>query len=258
MISRLLFISVCLLIVISCNTKKDSGTTGVDVAKEYYSDGTLKTETESVNAKANGLSKNYNKDGVLESVYTFKDGTRQGPALEYYPSGQLKQKMYYNDGKRDGITIWYYKSGKVFRETPYISGKTEGVVKSYYEDGKIMSEAPYLDGYPSADLKEYNKNGNLIKDDTRIVVKEMNSKPIQGKIMLELSLSESHPGTVFYSGSLTQGKYLNKDLSPIQTENGQARFAYFVASPEPVHFSAIYQTDNSSYRVITRIYRHKK
>jgi hypothetical protein len=250
-----------LILAASCKSKTNIplSEVKVGVAKEYYSDGTLKSETDSKDGKANGLSKNYNKDGVLESVYTFKDAVRQGPGVSYYPTGEVKLKMFYTNGKREGKTLWYYKTGELFRETSYKNGKIEGIVKSYYPNGKIMAEAQYLHEFPGTGLKEYDEKGVLIRDETQIVIKELNTKPINGMIVLELYLNPSRPGTTFFTGNLTDGKYLNETLSPLPFEIGKSRYNLVVpgdnSQPEPLKFVASFQTDKSNYRIITKTYR---
>ncbi len=254
------FIACLLLFMVSCktekNTVKDDDKTGI--VKEYYSNGDIKSETESVNGKANGLMKNYGPDGNLVTVYTFRDGKKQGPAVEYYPDGKLKLKMFYKDGQREGTTIWYYKSGKIFREIPYKEGKIEGIKKSYYETGKIMAEAPYLNDFPGIDLKEYNSKGRLLKDETHIVIKATNRVVAGGSLFLELNLSESHPGTSFFHGELIQGKYMSDALWPLPVKDGKARYTIPLPSSgakmEAIIFIASYQTNNSNYKVIARKY----
>ena len=258
-----IFVFACIvLLAVSCKSDKNAGSSDVKdgVAKEYYPDGMIKSETDSKDGKANGLMKNYDTKGILTTVYTFKDGIRQGPAVEYYTDGKLKLKMFYKDGKRDGVTLWYYKSGKLFRETPYKAGKVEGIKKSYYEDGKLMAEAPYLNDYPGTGLKEYNSKGVLIKDDTRIVIRETNRGASRETITLELSLSESHPGINFYHGEMTNGEYLSGTLWQLPVKDGKSRYSTPIPSKgykmDPITFIASYETSNSNYRVIAKKYSY--
>jgi antitoxin component YwqK of YwqJK toxin-antitoxin module len=249
-----------LLLIISCktykNTTKEDNKSGI--SKEFYSNGKIKTETESVNGKANGLMKNYNPDGNLETVYTFRDGKRQGPSVEYYPDGKLRMKLFYKDNKKEGMAIWYYKSGKIFREIPYKEGKIDGIKKSYYEDGKLMAEAPYFNDFPGIDLKEYNSKGILLKNETHIEIKEMNRPVANGTLYLELTLSDSHPGISLFHGELMQGKYLSNELWPLQYKDGKFKYTIPLSSAgakmEPIIFIASFQTNNSNIRVITRKY----
>jgi hypothetical protein len=252
----------CIILMFTCSCKSRSKTgdttAGKEIAREYYSDGTIKTETESKNGKANGLMKTFDRDGNISSVYTFVDGVREGPAVSYYPSGELETKMYYSKGFREGITLWYYKTGELFREIPYNAGKVNGIKKSYYKDGKLQAEAPHLNGYPGLGLKEYNSKGQLISDPTKIIVKQINQVAQNKRIILEISLSKAHPETSFYQGDLAENKYLCQELWPIANENGKAE--YIISIPPSgilkatYTFSASYPTSNSSIMVLSRNY----
>jgi hypothetical protein len=257
---KIYIIPFILFFILSCKSEKKAKTDDnkTVVIKEYYSNGRIKSETESINGKTNGLMKNYGPDGNLNSVYTYKDTKREGPAVEYYPDGKLRLKMYFKDGQKEGISLWYYKSGKIFREIPYKGGKIEGIKKSFYENGKIMAEAPYLNDYPGTELKEYNSKGILIKDDTYILIKETNRAVAGSLLYLEITLSQSHPGINFFHGELKEGKYLSESIWPLPYENGKSRYTFPLPSRgakiEPILFIASYQTDNSNYKVITKKY----
>jgi hypothetical protein len=242
----------------SCKTKKDSGDSDSkpSIAREYHENGAVKTETESVGGKANGLMKTFDISGNLKSVYTFKDGIRQGPAVSYFPTGELEMKMYYNIGHREGTTLWYYKSGKLFREVPYKTGKIEGIRKSYYEDGTLMSEAPYLGGYPGLGLKEYNKKGKLLTDETKIIIKQINQIERERRVIFELRLSENHPQIAFFQGDLTDGKFLNDQLWPLPYENGVAKYIVSIPSTgvlkDTYTFSVSYQSGLNDIMVLSK------
>jgi len=257
--SLLIFCSI-LIISLSCKSKSDSkdSDSKVGIAREYYEDGALKSETESVDGKANGLMKTFDRSGNLKSVYTFKDGIRQGPAVSYYSTGELEMKMFYKDGLREGTTLWYYKTGKLFREIPYKKGKIEGIRKSYYQDGKLMAEAPYFDGYPGLGLKEYNKRGGLINNNTKIIIRKIDRAAQEKRIILELSLTETHPEISFFHGDLVDNKFLSQALWPLPYENGKAKYIVSVPSSgvlkENFTFSASYQTRNSNIMVLSKKY----
>jgi hypothetical protein len=251
-----------LLLTIMAACKSNSGGTEKEgkkeVARDYYPDGSIKSETESKGGKANGLMKSFSTDGNLVSVYTFVDGVRQGPAVSYYPGGELEMKMYYNKGQREGTSLWYYKTGELFREIPYREGKVDGIKKSYYKDGKLQAEAPHLKGYPGLGLKEYNIRGELMSDQTKILIKQFNEIKTNRRIILELSLSEPHPETSFYQGDLAEGKYLSEELWPVSVTGGKAEYIISIPATGVLHatytFTATYPTSNSNFMVISRKY----
>lgn len=109
-----------------------------------------------------------------------------------------------------------------------------------------------------APVKEYNSKGVLLKDDTRIVIRETNRGA--ENITLELSLSENQPGINFYHGELTNGEYLSAALWQLPVNDGKSRYSTPIPSKgykmEPITFIALYETTNSNYRVITRKYSY--
>lgn len=248
---------ICSLLMISCESKTGK-TIENNVAREYYADGTIKSETQVKDTLAHGLMKNYDRDGNIASVYTFKMARLNGPAVSYYPSGQLKQKMFYKDGKKEGASLWYYSTGEKYRETPYKEGKIDGIRNSYYKDGKIMAEAPYLENLPGIGLKEYNKKGELLKDNTKIIIEEENRLFADNKFILHFRLSDTKPGTNFYLGELVQGKFIAPSQWQLPVKDGNGY--YIINLPkggfrmETLVISASYKTSKSNYRVISREY----
>ena len=252
----ILFLLLCIFLI-SCNdgskTKVKDG-----VAIEYYSDGTIQSETEVKDTLAHGLMKKYDRDGNLLSVYTFNMGKLNGPAVTYYTNGQLEQKMYYKDGRRQGTSQWFYSTGELYRVIPYAEGKIDGIKITYYRNGKIMAEAPYKNGLPGIGLKEYNSEGVLIKDDTKIVITEDNRLFAENQFILKISLSKSKPGSDFYLGDLEDGKYIGLYQWQLPVTDGVSK--YIITLPkggfrmETLQFSATYKTSKSNIRVLSRTY----
>jgi len=97
----------------------------------------------------------------------------------------------------------------------------------------------------------------VIKDETRIIVNDLYGASSKEKVYFELSLTKQQPGTTFYLGELTDGKYLNESLVPIpEYEKGKARYTLFrnqsSVQGHLLPFSASYQTSNSNYRIVTK------
>ena len=128
---------------------------GIDVTKEYYSNGKLKSETrdwesDKITHTWKHTAKEYYPNGNLASegstihlsdhghVEFFQDGI----AKEYYPNGGIKIDAKYDKGT--GVEKEYFPDGKLKRETPYKAGKKEGIEKTYYMDGSPKKETPYV------------------------------------------------------------------------------------------------------------------
>jgi hypothetical protein len=247
-----------LLLLFSCKPKPAVKTDEIKIAREYYSDGKIKTETQVKDTSANGLRKNYDKDGNLISVYTFKMSKLEGAAVSYYPNGRIKLKMFYKDGRREGITQWNYITGELYRNIPYKNGRINDTVITYFKNGKIMAEAPYLDDFPGTGLKEYNIKGELLPEDNEIILREDNRLFAENKFVLYVSLKKPKPAVQYFLGELTEGKYQSQSLWEMPVKDGVAFYNLSLEKGrfrmETLVFSAVYKTAKSNYRVVSREY----
>ncbi len=154
----------------------------LEIEKEYYADGKVKTTRLYRNGILEGISIAYSPEGMILSAIEYRnglvageglvleDGGRTGHWKEYYPGGTLKAEgdynngtktgswkyyhmngkieqtgVYNNQGKPDGIWRWYYDSGQLLREENYYRGKKDGLTEEYSEDGTIIERGDYLE-----------------------------------------------------------------------------------------------------------------
>jgi hypothetical protein len=258
MIIKPLLTAFCCFLLLSCSSETEKKIKD-NIAYEYYSDGTIKSETEVKDTLAHGLMKQYDRDGNISSVYTFNMAKLEGPAVSYYPSGQLKLKMYYKNGKREGTTQWYYSTGELYRTIPYKNGKVDGTQITYFKNGKIMAEAPFRENMPGLGLREYNSKGELLKDDIEVVIREENRLFAENKFVLHLSLSKPQSGADFYMGELVEGKYIDPLQWQLPGKDGEASYIITLNKGgfrmETLILTASYKTSKSNYNVISRTYK---
>jgi hypothetical protein len=252
-----IFTGLWFFLLVSCNTKTEQKIKE-GIAYEYYSDGTIKSETQVKDTLAHGLMKNYDRDGNLKSVYTFNMSKLDGPAVSYYPNGKIEQKMYYSNGKREGISQWFYSSGELYRTIPYKDGKINGIKISYYKNGKIMAEAPIRADLPGIGLREYNMKGDLLEDDTKIIVTEENRLFAENKFILNISLSNPKPEVNYYLEELVDGKYIDPNQWQLPGKDGLASYTIILNKGgfrmETLILTASYKTSKSNINVISRKY----
>ncbi|MBE0646381.1 MAG: hypothetical protein IH596_01210 [Bacteroidales bacterium] len=155
----------------------------LEVEKEYYADGKVKSARLYRNGILEGTSIEYSQEGVIVAAMEYRngllageglvleDGSRNGYWKEYYPGGPLKAegnyengiktgpwKYYHMNGKTEqsgvynkqgmpeGIWRWYFDSGQLLREENYYRGKKDGLTEEYAEDGTIIERGDYLEG----------------------------------------------------------------------------------------------------------------
>jgi antitoxin component YwqK of YwqJK toxin-antitoxin module len=259
-----LWIIASLAVIASCSPGRQdensgSQAPGVRVVKEFYPDGRLKSETEAIGKLRHGVSKEYRQNGTLENMITYENNRKHGPALNYYSDGEtVKTQIDYVDGYKQGEARWYYPDGKIYRITPYVKGKIHGTRRTYYESGTLQAEIPYQSGQPGMGLKEYYPDGNPKNPDARIVFSEQDRISMDNTFVLSIKISDGSRNVGFFEGKLTDGKYWNEQMSPIETANGVGVMEFFVSKGsfkmETLNIVARIKTNLDNYLIIQREY----
>jgi antitoxin component YwqK of YwqJK toxin-antitoxin module len=232
----------------------------VIIVKEYYSNGTIRTETSAIGDLRQGLMKSYDRQGRLLSEVNYVDNVRQGIARNYYAvSGKVNSSLVYKDGIKEGDEIWYYESGQAYRVTPYVQGVINGIQKFYSEKGQILAEVPYKNGFPGTGLKEYKKDGTLITNYPKLIIEQKDHMANANKVILNISLSDSYVSVKFYRGSLVDGRYLSDDLLLLATQIGKTQIDFNVprgggSVKQKVIITANYKTPYGNPLILNRIY----
>jgi antitoxin component YwqK of YwqJK toxin-antitoxin module len=229
------------------------------VITEKYPNGRVKSTTEARGNLRHGASKEYRKDGTLETVINYENNRKQGPARNYYPDGKtVKTEIIYVQGFKHGETKWYFPDGQIYRITPYVNGAIKGIRKVYYENGNLLAEIPYQDSQPGMGLKEYNSDGSPKEFTWRIVFDEEDRINLDNSFKLIITLSGGYENVEFYNGKLTDGKYWNDRLAPIDTENGRGVMSFHVSrgsfKMETINVIARIKTSLNNYQIIQREY----
>ncbi|MDP3442797.1 MAG: hypothetical protein Q8T08_08055, partial [Ignavibacteria bacterium] len=100
-----------------------------------------------LNGLKQGLWKDYYPDGTLKSQGNYTDGAQVGAWEFYYPKGELEQRGTYNDkGKPNGKWTWYFSNGSILREEIYRNGLRDGLMTEYNSEGTITAQGDYIDG----------------------------------------------------------------------------------------------------------------
>ena len=95
----------------------------------------------------NGHWKEFYPDGSLKSEGEYKDDKPVGEWKYYYADGKLEQKgKYTNSGKLTGTWKRYFNNGQMMIEEEYINGEKDGPHTEYDENGKIVEQGEYVKG----------------------------------------------------------------------------------------------------------------
>ncbi len=148
------------------------------VRKEYYDDGTVKTEgTYDGQGQKQGLHTSYDPSGKIESAVVYSNdvvfesgdlnekGERKGSWEFYYPDGKIRAKGKYKAGKKIGNWDYFFENGRVEQKGRYNKeGKAHGDWVWFYEDGQILREESFWRGREDGKMKEFSDSATVITE----------------------------------------------------------------------------------------------
>jgi len=107
-----------------------------------YPNGKVSSEGQMVDGKPEGYWKNYYEDGTLKS-----EGNRKSQQLDslwsfYSPEGKLTQRIAYAEGKKNGIKTTFAEDGVIVKEEEFLNDSRFGTTKLYYASGKLKESIP--------------------------------------------------------------------------------------------------------------------
>ena len=134
------------------------------VKRWYHSNGNLELELPHVANELNGLCKKYYKNGKLKVEASYLGLKNTDSYKEYYENRQLMKSINYTKlGEKIGVSKFYYQSGNIKSETIHLNDSTN-VAKTYSEDGKLIYETSYKKKPTYYLCKTYNPNGKITSE----------------------------------------------------------------------------------------------
>ncbi len=166
--------------------------------KNYYRDGTLRSEGNRKNFKLDSTWVFYTPEGTVDMIINYQEGLKNGLRVNYkeeeivteqfiddvkhgwekvfYPDSALKREVFWDNGRKHGMEKVYDREGNITAimnydrgflvSREYINqrdqqGRKQGPWKSFYEDGTLKWEGVYLEGEKHGIFKSYNPDGSL-------------------------------------------------------------------------------------------------
>ncbi|UKM64999.1 energy transducer TonB [Flavobacteriaceae bacterium GSB9] len=114
--------------------------------KDFYENGTLKTECIYSNNELSGPWKQFYDTGEKEWEVEYFKGYKQGVYKQFYKSGQLKLEGSHVTDFLDGEEKRYNESGHLIWKGEYSNGDFDGVWSQYDSLGNIVNELKYKKG----------------------------------------------------------------------------------------------------------------
>ncbi|MBI2968671.1 MAG: toxin-antitoxin system YwqK family antitoxin [Bacteroidetes bacterium] len=153
--------------------------------REFYKNGTIKSEGNYRDNKKHGVFRYYFENGTLKGTFTYEEGelikdadpiTDMETVKEYYPGAKIKTTGTLKKGKPEGVFREFDESGeitasKIFREGSKIAESVKGIIdknglkqglwKEYYPEGALKSEGEYKNNVREGEWVFYFENGNI-------------------------------------------------------------------------------------------------
>lgn len=112
----------------------------------YHSDGRVKSITNYIAGKKDGLQVNLSDKGYIELQAFYKDDVFHGNWTTYATGSRKIEERVYNMGKLDGINKHYDKLGKLQKEIGFKNDLQHGMFRQYDEEGNVLLEYEYKNG----------------------------------------------------------------------------------------------------------------
>ena len=140
------------------------------VFKEFYSDGTVKSETPITDGKVDGTVKNYYTDGTIQSEKGYKEGAEHGPE-RYWEFGADEPKIQRNffEGVPDGrqYVVMSSNGGDYIEVRSFDKGKPVGdLLQTWAESGDLKQQGSYRDGEMDGVWVEIRRDGKIVSEIT--------------------------------------------------------------------------------------------
>ena len=112
--------------------------TGVMV--ERYPEGALRTRSEILEGKLDGVCEGWTPEGALEVRESFRAGVSHGLRTRWYAHGVRRSEATVVDGRMDGVFVSYHPDGSLAESVPMKEGLPHGVSRAYHPDGRLKAE----------------------------------------------------------------------------------------------------------------------
>ncbi len=143
-----------LLVMASCHD-------GVEVKKDYWENGKVKSELSYVDGELDGPCRWYMANGKLQMEVEYRHNKMNGLTRRWYENGNLMEESWYRDGVQDSVFRGYSLKGLLVEEGYYADGKLNGDYRRWYENGQVFQEGRYADDMMDGSWLIFYADGNL-------------------------------------------------------------------------------------------------
>jgi antitoxin component YwqK of YwqJK toxin-antitoxin module len=146
----------------------------IDIKREFYDNGVIKSYGTSRNGLLEGITRYYDETGRLVGSKFYKNGSlssegvmdekglQQGIWKEYYPEGEIKSQGLYENGRKIGEWKYFHQNKVIEQIGTYDKGKPKGNWKWYYDNGQLLRTETFEFGKLNGEFIEYSEKGDVI------------------------------------------------------------------------------------------------
>lgn len=138
----------------------------VEVKKDRWENGNLKSELRYENGMLNGRSSWYFANGKPQMEVDYRDNKMDGRCQRWYENGFLMEESWYKDGVQDSVCFGYSLNGILVQECYYQDGKLNGPYKRWYENGQVFQDGQFTDDMMDGSWLIFYEDGNLAANAT--------------------------------------------------------------------------------------------
>ena len=149
---RVAVVMLIMMTLTSCNKTQ----------KNYYPDGTLRSEIEMHGGQYHGIASFYYPSGSLQMTNTYRNGKLDGKTVRYFSNGQEKEMQYYKEDKPDSLFVSWDPSGNKLIECYYQDSLVHGPYTEYHDNGVLKIKGAYYQGLFDGSWLYYDRHGYII------------------------------------------------------------------------------------------------
>lgn len=129
------------------------------VEKQYYPNGSIKSEISYKKELKHGPATYYYNNGKINIKCYYKDDKLNGLYEKFNPDASLEEATNYSNGLKNGFSIIYYKNNKIAIKMNFKNDLPDGDYIEYFDNGQTKISGQYINGYYNSAWSYYDFNG---------------------------------------------------------------------------------------------------
>lgn len=107
---------------------------------EHYVDGALKSRSQTVDGRLEGVSEGWHPNGQAQVREHFVAGVAEGPVTKWYPNGQVLSEGMARQGRLEGTFRRWHDNGQLAEEVTLHHGEPQGLSRAWFPNGQLKAE----------------------------------------------------------------------------------------------------------------------